>query len=330
MISSSRHLTPAALEEYLTARPTSTVRIPGDPEAWLVFGPGRSGGMALRIAWDGTEVPDLSAYEHLSAAVVRTGQQAWAELGIDDADVARRAFPVIQMIIDRVQLEHASFDGAVVKTLEDFRELLVGAPRLAADREVGIAGELRVLDHLMTTLGTREAIEAWRGPSREEHDFDLGVGDVEVKTTLAETRTHWIGSLTQLEPLPGRRLWLLSIQLTTGQTDAPTLPDMIAALCARLSESERMAFEARLRHAGWHDSYHATARRRFQLRSAPLLLAVDAEFPALTRARVAAGGMPLERLRELAYLIDVTGMMSAEASPPPALAGLLARGRPDE
>lgn len=325
MISSSRHLTPAALEEYLTARPTSTVRIPGDPEAWLVFGPGRSGGVTLRIAWDGTEVPDLSAYEHLSATVVRTGQQAWAELGIDDADVARRAFPVIEMIIDRVQLENANFDEAVVKTLEDFRELLVGAPRLAADREVGIAGELLVLDHLMTTLGTREAIEAWRGPSREEQDFDLGVGDVEVKTTLAETRTHWIGSLTQLEPSPGRRLWLLSIQLTTGHGDAPTLPDMIAGLRARLSESETMVFEARLHQAGWRDSYNATARRRFQLRSAPLLLAVDAEFPALTLARVAAGGMPLERLRELAYSIDVTGM-SAEASPPHALAGLLAQG----
>ena len=322
MISSSRHLTPAALEEYLIARPPSTVRITGNPEARLVFGPGPIGSVALRIAWDGTEVPELREYEHLSAAVVRTGDQAWSELQIDDADIARRAFPMLWMIIDRVQLGHLSFDEAVVKTLEDFREILVEAPRLAADREVGITGELLVLEHLMTTLGNRDAIEAWRGPSREEHDFDLKVGDVEVKTTLSETRTHWIGSLSQLEPLPSRRLWLLSVQLTTGHADAPTLPAVIAEVRERLSGPEVAAFEARLQRAGWRESFCSTARRRFRLRSAPLLLAVDSAFPALTRAHVMAAGMPLERLREIVYSIDVTGM-TAEVSPPAALAGLL-------
>ena len=319
----SRHLTQEAVDEYLAAGPPSAIRVPGSPEALLVFAPGASGGVALRVAWDGAEVPDLTGYEHLTAAVVRTGRQAWAELAIDDVNVARRAFPVLWVIIDRIQLRNTSFDTAVVSTLADFRELLVEASGLSGDREVGIVGELLVLNALMTTLGTDEAIGAWRGASREEHDFDLGAGDMEVKTTLAETRTHWIGSLSQLEPTPGRRLWLLSVQLTTGHADAQTLPELIAALRARLTGTQLASFEVRLHQAEWRDEYSATTRRRFRLRSVPLLLAVGKEFPALTRARVAVCGMPLERLRELAYSIDVTGL-SAEASPPRALEGLLA------
>jgi hypothetical protein len=66
-------------------------------------------------------------------------------------------------------------------------------------------------------------------------------------------------------------------------------------------------------------------RRRFMMRSEPLLLPVDITFPALTQERVAAAGMPLSRLREISYSIDVSGL-DEEPHPPQALSQLVAKG----
>jgi len=321
----SRYLTDAALDEFLASGPTAAFRIPGDPEVQLVFLPGATGGVALRVAWNGAAVPGLSEYEHLSASIVLGGEQAWAELLIDDPSVFRRALPVVWRIADRIQLEGLSFAEAVVTTLADFRELLESASVMSSDREVGLFGELTVVDCLVSALGGPQAIAAWRGPGGDQHDFDLGDGDLEVKSTLSEKRVHWIGSLSQLEPTPGRPLWLLSMQLTTGLGDALTVADLVAELRARLADTDLAAFEKKLYSAGWRDKYGTTMRRRFRMRSEPLLLPVDAEFPALTRDRVAAAGMPLARLREIAYSIDVAGLYE-ESCPPSAIGQLVAKG----
>ena len=325
MTQDSRYLTDAALDEFIASGPKTAFRIPGVPEVRLVFLPGADGGVALRVAWDGGAVPDLSEYEHLSASVVNDGEQAWAELLVDDPDVFRRALPVVWRIADRIQLGQVSFAQAVIVTLADFRGLLESAPALSAQREVGLFGELTVLDCLVSALGGPGAIAAWRGPNGDEHDFDLGGGDLEVKSTISEKRVHWVGSLSQLEPTPGRALWVLSMQLTTGLGDALTVADLIGKLRSRLVGAELAAFEKKLYSAGWREKYRATIRRRFKMRSTPLLLPVDAEFPALTQKRVAAAGMPLARLREIAYSIDVTGL-SEELCPPSVLGNLVDKG----
>lgn len=325
MTRDSRYLTDAALNEFMASGPTAAYRIAGSPEVRLVFLPGGEGGVALRVAWDGAAVPDLSQYEHLSASVVTAAEQAWAELLIDDPHVFRRALPVVWRVADRVQLEQVSFAEAVLATLADFQELLEAASGLSSDLEVGLFGELIVLDCLVSTLGGTEAVTAWRGPNGDEHDFDLGSGDLEVKSTLSERRVHWIGSLTQLEPTPGRVLWLLSMQLTTGHSEALTITELIAKVRSRLIGADLGVFEKRLSSSGWREKYATTVRRRFRLRSTPLLLPVDERFPALTPGRVAATGMPLTRLREIAYSIDVTGL-SEEPCPPKAISRLMTEG----
>lgn len=325
MIDDSRHLSEAALDEFLNSRPKTAVRIPGVPEIQLVFLPGKDSGVALRADWDGNSVPDLSEYAHLSADIVRTGDRAWAELLINDPDVFRRALPVMWRIADRIQLEHLSFATAVVATLADFRELLEGALGLSLEHELGLFGELTVLDCLISGMSGPEAVAAWHGSNGAEHDFDLGCGDLEVKSTASEKRVHWIGSLGQLNPTPGRRLWLLSMQLTTGLGEAVTIAELIGKLRSKLAGADQDAFEKKLYAAGWRDRYAPKIRRRFRLRSIPLLLPVNADFPALTQDRVAAAGMPLPRLREIAYSIDVAGL-AEEPCPPVAISQLVKEG----
>lgn len=325
MISDSRYLSEATLDEFIRSRSRTAVRISGAPEIQFVFLPGSDGGVALRTEWDGSTTPDLSEYEHLSAGVVRTEDRAWAELLIDDPDVFRRALPVVWRIADRIQLEQLDFAAAVIATLADFRELLEAASSLSPEREVGLFGELIVLDCLVTGLGGSEAVAAWRGPSGAGHDFDLGGGDLEVKSTTSETRIHWIGSLSQLEPTPGRTLWLLSVQLTTGLSEAMTIAELVAKLRSRVDGEDRHTFEKKLYAAGWRDRYNVKVRRRFRLRSHPLLLPVADEFPALTQGRMAAAGIPLSRLRDVRYSIDVAGL-TEELCPPAAINQLLTEG----
>lgn len=325
MMDDPRHLSEAALDDFLNSRPKTAVRITGVPEIQLVFLTGEDGGAALRVDWDGNSMPDLSEYEHLSADIVRTGDRAWAELLIDDPDVFRRAVPAVWRIADRIQLEQIGFAAAVVATLADFRELLESAPGMSAEVESGLFGELTVLDFLISGTSGSEAVAAWRGPNGDEHDFDLGCGDLEVKATTSETRVHWIGSLGQLTPTPGRKLWLLSVQLTTGLKDGATIAELITKLRSRLSGADQCVFDKMLYAAGWRDRYTAKIRRRFQLRSTPLLLPVNVDFPALTQERIAAAGMAPSRLREIAYSIDVTGL-AEESCPPTAISQLVNKG----
>ena len=329
MIDDPRYLSEAALDEFLKSRPKTAVRIKGVPEIQLVFLTGEDSGVALRVDWDGSSVPDLTEYAHLSADIVRTGDQAWAELLIDDPDVFRRAVPAVWRIADRIQLDQLAFASAVVATLADFRELLEGAPGLSAERELGLFGELTVLDSLISGTSGSEAVMAWRGPNGDEHDFDLRCGDLEVKATTSEKRVHWIGSLGQLTPTPGRKLWLLSVQLTTGLNDGATIAELIEKIRSKLSGADKDVFEEKLYAAGWRDGYAIKIRRRFWLRSTPLLLPVNVDFPALTQERVAAAGMPLSRLREIAYSVDVTGL-AEEPCPPAAISQLVNKGERDE
>jgi hypothetical protein len=319
----SRHLPETLLDDFMRSRARSALRIPGVPEIQLVFTPGA--GVALRVAWDGAAVPDLVEYEHLSTDVVRTGDLAWAELLIDDPYVFRRTLAVIWRITDRIQLERDTFAQAVKDTLTEFRELLEAVATIPAAREVGLFGELIVLDCLLSSSGGTRAVAAWRGPDSDEHDFDLGSGDLEVKSTTSERRVHWIGSLSQLEPNPHRPLWMLSVQLTTGLTESLNVSELIEKLESRLTAVDLVAFKEKLHAAGWRDKYSTGPLRRFALRSRPLLLPVNAEFPALTLERLAAVDMSVSRLREISYSVDVAGL-AEEPFPPDVIRQFVAEG----
>jgi hypothetical protein len=166
-------------------------------------------------------------------------------------------------------------------------------------------------------------MKAWRGgDEREEHDLGLTDDDVEVKTTISESRYHWISTLDQLRPTVGRRLWLLSIQLTgAGASEAARLPDVVARVDGQLPSELRTSFQARVgrtryRRAQPHDSF-----RLLRLRNMPACFLVDGDFPRIDRNILSRGGAPVAGIGEVNYAIRLDGMTPA-ADPPAALVGL--------
>src|SRR5690606_29419984 len=110
-------------------------------------------------------------------------------------------------------------------------------------------------------------------------------------------------------PTVGRPLWLLSLQLTAAGAGGLSLPGLIASVRMKLVDGTvRSKFEERLGRVRWSDDQVALYGRRFRLRSDPAVYRVDADFPAITLAKLTAASVPVQRIAGLTYLLDLSGL----------------------
>jgi hypothetical protein len=312
-----RHLTRDNLAYYLASQASAVIKIDGDPVVFLCIEPTTSR-LSLRIPHFRGALPDLSGYQHLSAAVVHWNDASWFELRVGGS-ILLDAYPLVCLVADKVQLEHADFAHAVVASLASLRQLLAGHARLSDHEQVGLFGELLVLRHLLNELPGETGLSAWRGPQREEHDFDLGGDDVEVKTTMAEDRHHWITNARQLSPSVGRPLWLVSLQVTGAGSDGTSLSDLIAQIESALTDHGVAELRQKLNLLDWREETAWLYPRKLRLRTKPEIYDVDDHFPALTPARLVAAGIDPRPFTQLKYLLDLSVAPPA-STPPSALA----------
>lgn len=309
-----RHLSIDGFSEYLAAGAPSALKIDGEPVVYISFDPSRPR-LALRTPLGKQSIPDLSGYDRISAASVYWNDAQWCELRLD-GEVIKDAYPVFCSIADRIQLQSMSFGSAVVDALSSLRELLSGKGRLSHEQEIGLYGELLVLCSLLSNLPAAEALGSWRGPEAEEHDFTLSLDDVEVKSTTAEERAHWINGFRQLEPTVGRKLWLLSVQLTAAGPSGTSLAELVAQTRSLLDGPELLQeIDQKLALLNWRDDSAALYGRRYRLRSKPRIFRIDEAFPALTPARFNKAGVAHERLSQIRYQIDLEGFPAATDFP---------------
>lgn len=311
---SDRHLTSEGLEYYLAAGVPAVVKIDGTPAAYLVVEPGPRR-LRLRTPLDRNCLPDVSAYRHLSAAVMHWNDVSWCEIQVEGA-AAREAYPVLCSIADRIQLQGLPFDTAVLGALAAFKDVLAHRERLSFEEEIGLFGELLIVGHLLAQLPPTDVMAAWRGPDGEEHDFDIGDADVEIKSTISEERTHWIGDADQLEPTAGRSLWLMSIQVTAAGAGGLSLADLVSKISSHLSgDPAAEAFERKLALMRWRADEALLYPRKYRLRSEPAVFAVDDDFPALTRRRLTNAGVNLSHVRQFKYALNLDGLIPFPAAP---------------
>lgn len=210
--------------------------------------------------------------------------------------------------------------AAIESALAAWAALLQRLTLLNDERQAGLIGELWLLRRLGGVLGWSTAVEAWKGPDAEEHDFSLPAADVEVKTTLSERRVHMVGSLTQLAPTGSRPLFVLSLQLTgAGAGAGESLTDAIRHVqdsVAGEPEVTRRQLSQRLNDAGWRVDHARYYRRRFVLRAPAALVPVDDRCPAITPTTLTVLGPDrLARLGQVAYRADLTALGHEDGSP---------------
>jgi hypothetical protein len=217
--------------------------------------------------------------------------------------------------------------AAVSDALHLLGRLLERVDRMSIERELGLFGELLLLAGLCHSIGAARAVAGWLGPHREEHDFRVEGIDIEVKTTTSEQRSHWISSLTQLQTTPGHPLWLVSYQLTAAGSDSGhTLTQLVTAVRGLVDDGPaRERLDTVLAEAGWRDINEQLFVNRWQLRSHPLALHVDEDFPRLTPARLTAAQVDTVRIPDVRYRVDLTGLV-APSEPPDFLITALNHG----
>ena len=300
-----RHLTTAALYEHWNAGAAIAIPLHGEPELLLRIDAPRQ-----RLTLRAPVSPHVSAphndLAHVVVEVVTQSGGRFVEISTTDERLLADGYAMLSAIADRVQLDGVEPLAALHETLATWRVILATRIRMSTEAEVGLFGELLVLESLLASGGLDAT--AWRGGLSEEHDFGFAQADLEVKTTTGERRQHWIHGLNQMVPTCRTPLWIISTQLTRGgQRQGRTLPVLIDVVLGLVSDGTAGSHVGHvLKEAGWRPEQADLFRDPWRLRQKPLALRVDGAFPRLTPEQLTAGGVDVGAIRRVSYEIDVT------------------------
>ncbi len=176
---------------------------------------------------------------------------------------------------------------------------------LSAEEEIGLVGELTVLSNLVFDgVPPITAIECWAGPEDGLHDFEIGTGAIEVKTTT--NPSHFVARISCLDQLDDgvrRPLYIAAVRLAQTPTGT-TLSELVDRMMREFSEEGAAAlFTSKLVASGFVPSDAPDYTRRF--RCAELTYRpVSTIAPRLTRSNVPAA------------VLDATYSLDLEAYPP--------------
>lgn len=296
------------IEELIGVGNPSGFGLLGTPEAQILVIPSERR-LEARILEDSSE-PDVSRFRFIDSRRLVDDGRSWNSLSIVWTHTAFEAYLFLCDIIDRVQAKGESLATAAEVVLQGMGSILRRQSSLTREQEIGLFGELLVLDHLLKNLNPADAIKAWRGPQSEEHDFVLGDYDLEVKTTTSDERIHWITNARQLAPAENRPLKLASVQLTPkGGSGSCTLGTLVDHLVESLGDATP-SFLRILESSGYTREDADLYPTQWALRDVAACFAVDDEFPKITGdelARLPLGG---GRIKALRYQINITGLPS--------------------
>jgi putative PD-(D/E)XK family protein DUF4420 len=293
-----RHLSVPILLEHVGAGTTIAYRFPGTPAVQLLI----EGALPRLTLSTGIEQPASLPPNPLRHIAVTSGvEDGEHRLSVSVAGGALLldGHTMLCAIADRIQLEGRPPAEAVTETLAGWRSVLAARTRMSPEAEVGLFGELLVLEAL---AADDPETNAWRGALHEEHDFGLAATDVEVKTTSMERREHWISGLEQLTPTGQRPLLLVSIQITRGGASGRTLPELITDVRALSGPTGEL--DAKLQQL-WDDETADLFGDRWRLRSAPRAYTIDGRFPTLTRDVLAGAISDINAVRDVHYRLDL-------------------------
>jgi hypothetical protein len=309
MTASGRHLAVPILLEHIAAGITAVYPFPGAPAVSMRID-GSQSRLTLRARTSGPATLPSNPLKHVTVASTVTDGEHALEVSIAGSELVLDGHAMLCAIADRIQLDGQQPTSAVAETLARWRSVLALRTRMTLEAEIGLFGELLVLEALLDVSGAA-ALESWRGSLGEEHDFGLADVDVEVKTTSSDRREHWISGLRQLVPTAERPLVLLSIQLTRGGTAGSTLTAQIQTVRTKCGFP---TLDEKLERAGWSDETSDLFVERWRLRAPATPYLVDDSFPALTPKTLGEIARDMSRVRDASYRLELTDLASSDAN----------------
>lgn len=216
---------------------------------------------------------------------------------------SRMAEDVIGMLRGYVHVDDQTLFRLFIGRIEAWQEFMHQgrALVLGPEAEVGLVGELLFLKLLLERGFSAAAIlDGWQGPLDGLHDFLIGSGAIEVKSTVAaQGFPATVGSLEQLDSSLVHPLFLAGIRLALNSS-GKTLPEIVASLSSLLdgAPEAKGRFETLVLKAGFFAAFSDRYKRIFSHVETRMLL-VNEEFPALTRGNVNTA------IRKVRYELDL-------------------------
>lgn len=315
----ARHYSPANIDLFWATGNPIVVPIEGSPECALDIHPA-NGTITLITPYTHPE-PDVAKLRNITFRPVATDDGERGELTVLVEDNLHGAYGLLTSIADELQVEHEPLAAAVASAIQNHRNMFAGKAALSQDKEIGLFGELLVLEYLINKIGAGPAVDSWQGPLSEEHDFVLDEVHLEIKTTSGEQRRHMMHGFTQLVPLRGVPLSLVSVQLTRSNQDGGrTLSQLVSQLRAK-SGGYTPKVDHALDAVGWNDDDAELYTTFWAKRNEPRAYEVDGRFPALTLDRLTQAVPNMMAVSDLSYRVDLTSFVHQNL--PGALAGLV-------
>lgn len=300
----ARHLSMANVDAVWTAGHPVVLPIAGSPACTLDIHPANRT-ITLTTAFTPPE-PDVAKWRNITFKTVDSDDGDLGELTVSVEGNVHGAYGLLTTVADQLQLHDEPLAAAVATSVTKHRDLFAGKARLSTDKEVGLFGELLVVDFLISRIGAGPAVQSWQGPLSEEHDFVFRDVHLEVKTTAGERRRHMMHGFEQLVPLRGVPLNVISLQLTRSSPDGGhTLSQMVSRLRVK-SGGHRPTVDAALEALDWDDDDAQLYTTFWTKRSEPRAFTVDDRFPALTTARLSTVIPNLNAVTDLSYRVDLT------------------------
>jgi hypothetical protein len=190
----------------------------------------------------------------------------------------------------------------VMAALADWERLLRSRRRLSEEEELGLWGELRILER-MPDLDA--AVRCWRGPFGAAVDFLANEIGVEVKASRKRLQHHV--SLVQLDrPLGDVPVYFVSAWVGMDPQAGSTLGELVSAIAARTSEP--IAFERALLASGFTLADSSLYTTRF------ILLEPPSWFPPGAIPRVREVDPGVSQVRYVAQLDELRALEEADVA----------------
>lgn len=318
-VNDARHYSLANVDAFWAAGNPVVLPISGTPLCTLGIQPA-NGAITLTTPFTAPE-PDVAKWRNITFKPVASDDGDMTELTVSVDENLHGAYGLMTSIADQLQIEGEPLAVAVASAIQRHRGMFAGKAGLSLEKEVGLFGELLVLEYLINKIGAGRAVASWQGPLSEEHDFVFGDVHLEIKTTSGDQCRHMMHGFTQLVPLRGVPLSLISIQLTRSNLEGGrTLSQLVSQIRAN-SGGHRPKVDEAFEAVGWKDDDAELYSTFWTKRSEFRAYDVDDRFPAMTLDRLVQVIPNIKAVSDLSYRVDVTHFQNHTL--PGALAGLV-------
>jgi hypothetical protein len=170
-------------------------------------------GLLLRLPSRLEEPASLPKLRNLDIGIRDVGAGRALVVLLKDPDQRELFASLCRDVVSAAEVATTTQDAVTraVRRLLRWHHLLRGggSDMLSLEEQRGLIGELHFLERLVSVIGPRAAIEAWRGPFGASKDFELDGVLVEVKARRGAAKPYvQISSEDQLADVPGAGLFL--------------------------------------------------------------------------------------------------------------------------